>query len=98
MIDERYHQCNFKYKYISRVNQEIMTKDDCSNTSGSKMLAKTQKNEECNLKIVNALYVDCYKDATLTTIKTSNSKFYPKIKIEELYVIVSEPRKQYKPT
>ena len=56
---------------------------------------KFREDEKCNFEIVNAIYVDGRKNATLTTIETSDSKFYPKTEIEEHYVIVGEPGEMY---
>ena len=57
---------------------------------------KLREDEKCNFEIVNAIYVDGRKNATLTTIETiSDSKFYPKTEIEEHYVIVGEPGELY---
>ena len=57
---------------------------------GQKCRQKLREDEECNFEIVNAIYVDGRKDATLTTIETSDSKFCPKIEVEEHYVVVGE--------
>ena len=56
---------------------------------------KLKEEEKCNFEIVNVIYVDGRKDATLTTIETSDSKFFPKTAIEEHYVIVGEPGELY---
>ena len=68
----------------------------------SKLSRKRQKgrqklieDQKCIFDIVNAICVDGRKNATLTTIETSDSKFYPTTEIEEHYVIVGEPGKLY---
>ena len=56
---------------------------------------KLREDKKFNFEIVNAIYVNGRKDATLTSIETSDSKFYPKTEIEENYVIVGEPGELY---
>ena len=53
------------------------------------------RTEEHKYKMVDTIYIDGQKEATLTTIKISHSKFYSKIKIEEHYIIVEKPGKLY---
>ena len=48
------------------------------------------RDEKCNFGIVNAISADGRKDATLTTIETSDWKVYRKTEIEEHYVIVGK--------
>ena len=56
---------------------------------------KVGKEEENNFQVVNAIYVDGRKDATLTTSETDNSKFHPKVEIKEHYVVGGEPGEVY---
>ena len=54
---------------------------------------KLREDEECNFEIINAIYGDVQKVATLTTIENSDPKFYFKTEIEEHYIFVGEPGK-----
>ena len=56
---------------------------------------KLGEDEERNHKMVNAIYVNGRKNATLTTVDYSQYKFYSKIEIEEHYIIVEEPVEMY---
>ena len=56
---------------------------------------KLRDDEKCNFEIVDAIYVDGRKDVTLTTIKTGDLRFYPKVETEEHYVVVGKPRELY---
>ena len=51
------------------------------------------EDEECNYKIVNAIYVNSQK--ALTTVKSRHSNFYLKIEIKEHYIIIEEPGELY---
>ena len=71
--------------------------DSASNSDRPKQVetGASREEEDCDFEIVNAVYVDSRKDATLTTIEISDSKFYSKAEIEEHLVIVGEPAGLY---
>jgi len=61
----------------------------------NKYRLERQKEEESLYQLVDALFVDGRKDATMTCTQSEDGKSHPSINLEEHYVLVGEPGEYY---
>ena len=53
------------------------------------------RSEEQNFELVNAVYLDCRKDATQIVAQGPNEKHYRSVQLEEHHTVVGEPESYY---